>query len=84
LGLASGRCSPDDIHKLFVTGDDVVFDLILSDAPPDLVEVSRPSDFAARPKLPALAAAAKYLRSRMSIIDALPRPGIQPLGARHS
>ena len=37
-----------------------------------IVEVSRPSDFAARPKLPALAAAARYLRSTMSIISALP------------
>jgi hypothetical protein len=36
--LQSGRNTPDDIHELFVTGDDVVFDLILSDAPPDLVE----------------------------------------------
>lgn len=48
-----------------------------------IVEVSRPSDFAARPKLPAWAAAARYLRSTMSIITALPGPEIQPLGACH-
>jgi hypothetical protein len=48
-----------------------------------MVDVSTPSDLAARPKLLVLAAAARYLRSLISITGALHAALMQPSDANH-